>query len=322
MLALLTEPLALPFLLGLYGGGVLLVREAAIRWRRGWPTIFALGAAYGIAEEGLATKTFFDPAHVGILGSFGRVDGVNTVWATELTLFHAVFSIALPILVVRLAFPETSEAPWLLGRRAPAVMVAYGATLASMFFLFDPGYGPASTALLLAGLGIASLVIVARALPREWPSPRRAVRRTRAFALGAAFPIGLFGIAWIGPSLFPLPAAWLLLMVAFAGAMGYSVLGSFASSAEPRARKQLVLGLLTPLLALGVLLSAYGEPPLGVVVAFVIVALYRWRIDPSPVPASGTMPIGPGAAGIAPDGARGEGSRGASGARYGPSAWR
>jgi len=38
--------------LGLYGPGVLLVREAMVRWNKGWATVLLLGAAYGILEEG------------------------------------------------------------------------------------------------------------------------------------------------------------------------------------------------------------------------------------------------------------------------------
>lgn len=47
--------------LGLYGPGVLLIREAKIRWHKGWATVLFLGAAYGILEEGVAPSTLFQP---------------------------------------------------------------------------------------------------------------------------------------------------------------------------------------------------------------------------------------------------------------------
>ncbi|MGI0130082.1 MAG: hypothetical protein ACREEC_08050, partial [Thermoplasmata archaeon] len=47
--------------LGLYGPGVLLVREALVRWRKGWVAVLCLGAAYGLVEEGTALSTLFDP---------------------------------------------------------------------------------------------------------------------------------------------------------------------------------------------------------------------------------------------------------------------
>jgi len=47
------NPLSLLVLTALYGSGAILVRELALRWNKRWPTIFVLGAAYGIVEEGL-----------------------------------------------------------------------------------------------------------------------------------------------------------------------------------------------------------------------------------------------------------------------------
>src|SRR2546425_8913725 len=70
--------------LGLYGSGVILIREAMIRWRKGWASVFLLGVAYGIVEEGVALWTLFNPSAqpVGGLCFYGlwlRVDWVSTV---------------------------------------------------------------------------------------------------------------------------------------------------------------------------------------------------------------------------------------------------
>jgi len=94
--------------LGLYGPGVILIREAKIRWNKGWASVFLLGAAYGIVEEGLALRTLFNPnsSVVGNLGVYGHWLGVNWVWTVGLVIFHAVFSIGLPIFVFGLAFPD------------------------------------------------------------------------------------------------------------------------------------------------------------------------------------------------------------------------
>ena len=44
-------------------------------------------------------KSWFDPHWVdlGIFGSYGRLAGVNWVWAAGLTIYHAIYSIGLPI---------------------------------------------------------------------------------------------------------------------------------------------------------------------------------------------------------------------------------
>lgn len=74
-----------------------------------------LGAAYGIIEEGILVRSFFDPDWVdlGVLGTYGRWLGVNWVWAEWLTIYHAIFSITIPILLVELRYPQYRAQPWL-----------------------------------------------------------------------------------------------------------------------------------------------------------------------------------------------------------------
>src|SRR2546427_12639370 len=65
-------------LIWLYGSGVLVMRETAVRWKTGRPSVLLLGAADGIIEEGLAAKSFFHPGWMalGTLASYGRcLDG-------------------------------------------------------------------------------------------------------------------------------------------------------------------------------------------------------------------------------------------------------
>src|SRR6266498_5423868 len=94
--------------IGLYGSGVILIREAMIRWKKGWASVFLLGVAYGIVEEGLALWTLFNPLAqpVGVLGFYGHWLGVNWVWTVGLLIFHSVYSIGLPIFLFGLVFPE------------------------------------------------------------------------------------------------------------------------------------------------------------------------------------------------------------------------
>ncbi|MCX6612510.1 MAG: hypothetical protein NTW74_16870, partial [Acidobacteria bacterium] len=84
----------------LYGCGAILVREFAVRWQTGWTGVLLMGAAYGILEEALGAKSFFDPQWraLGPLGVHGRWLGVNWVWTLGLTFFHSVLCIGLSIL--------------------------------------------------------------------------------------------------------------------------------------------------------------------------------------------------------------------------------
>ena len=101
----------------LYGSGAILVREMARRRGLGWPSLLTLGAAYGVFEEALVVNTWFShAANVGSLASYGRIWGINAVWALELTVFHAVMSICVPIALVEAAFPHIAARPWLRRR--------------------------------------------------------------------------------------------------------------------------------------------------------------------------------------------------------------
>ena len=199
--ALFFDPLGFAFsflgIVGLYGTGALLIREFVVRFQKGWASVLLLGAAYGIAEEGLAVHTFFEPAGlspVGNLGWYGHAFGVNWLWALGLTAFHAVYSIALPILLTQLWFPEVKAVRWLDSGAVGLVAAVYVFVVG--FFAFLVGHGP-SPPLLLLFLGIeAGLVALAYRIPADFLSVRAGPRRLGAGRLaldGAAF----FG-AWAG----------------------------------------------------------------------------------------------------------------------------
>lgn len=102
----------------LYGCGAIIVRELAILWQKGWLSIFILGAAYGIYEEGVLVQSFFDPGWVdlGDLAVYGRVAGVNWVWTEHLTVFHMLISIAASIAFVEALYPHFRMERWVKSR--------------------------------------------------------------------------------------------------------------------------------------------------------------------------------------------------------------
>jgi len=198
VLALVTNPafffLQIAINVGQYTAGALLVREAILRWNKGWGSVFLLGFAYGITEEGLGDNTLFNSAHGsdGVLGAFGRFDGVNWVWSTAVLAFHVIYSIGLPILLLGLALPATRGRP-LVGRRgigvALATLIASTATEAVIVFgEFHFWMGP----YLLTGclVAIALLVLLAYRLPRGAWTPA-----TEQPSVGA-WEVGLIGFAF------------------------------------------------------------------------------------------------------------------------------
>mgnify|MGYP005646637789 FL=1 len=77
-----------------------------------------LGFAYGIVEEGVAVKSFFDPhwKDIGMFGVYGRWLGVNWVWSLYLTIFHGVWSILAPIVIVEAMYLKVAYKLW-VGKR-------------------------------------------------------------------------------------------------------------------------------------------------------------------------------------------------------------
>lgn len=116
----------------LYGSGALLIREVARRRGLGWASVMLMGGAYGIFEEGLVVNTWANPwlpqvcavVHGKAQGicDYGRVGPINWSWASSLTVFHALVSITIPILLVELLFPRVARLPW-LGRRSRWLLV-------------------------------------------------------------------------------------------------------------------------------------------------------------------------------------------------------
>ena len=94
----------------LYGCGILLIREARVRWNMQWSVIF-FAIAYGILEEGTMIQSFFNPGHwhLGNLSGYGMYFGVMWSWALMLILSHAAISILIPLAITNLTWPEYKD---------------------------------------------------------------------------------------------------------------------------------------------------------------------------------------------------------------------
>jgi len=217
------NPLMLLVLTALYGSGAILIRELALRWRKGWPSILILGAAYGIVEEGLMVKSFFDPywGDLGPLGVYGRWAEVNWVWSLGLTLFHAVWSIGIPILLVTRMFPERATEAW-VGRRMMRFLAALMAVDVAFGFLALTPYRPPAIQYMLAGLGVIALYLLARRMPAEIGAARRdesqgdRPRTKRRFVGGLVAAIAFFAVLWVIPNTGVRPGVTMVLLALLA----------------------------------------------------------------------------------------------------------
>ncbi|AQZ63685.1 hypothetical protein BKM31_21460 [[Actinomadura] parvosata subsp. kistnae] len=189
----------------IYGAGTVLIRELVRRRRGGWPSILLLGLAYGIVEEGLALQALSSPTMYGVAGWAPRILGLNSAYA-ELNLpYHAVFSVALPILLTDLAFPSLRERPYLkrTGVVVAAVVFVLGGVLLRLTVAasIDPGYQapavvPAAYVAAVALLAVVALgVLPSRPAPRtgSHPAPEPASRPKPSGAAPVPWVAGVLG---------------------------------------------------------------------------------------------------------------------------------
>jgi hypothetical protein len=198
------NPFGLLILPALYGSGAVLARELALRWDKRWPTILTLGVAYGIIEEGLMVKSFFDPgwADLGLLGTYGRLAGVNWVWSAALCFYHATISIAIPILLVELMYPDRRDESWIGRRGFIGLSILLAAVVVLGFFALTP-YRPPFLPYLLAILLTTLLYRWSMKQPRRWAEPGQQPKR----ALLWLTLIGFFGVLFFFLVAYGLPEA-------------------------------------------------------------------------------------------------------------------
>jgi len=279
-----TNPITPLLLIWLYGAGVLVMRETAVRWKTGWPSVLLLGAAYGIIEEGLAVKSFFDPGwmDLGTLGWYGRWLDVNWVWSVWLTIYHAVVSIAIPSFLVEWIWPNVRGQPLTSRRGYITAIVLLAAATVFINLVLTP-YRPSPWHLLGAFAAVVLLVWAARQYAdRLWARlPARNVPRSpRVYALaGFGFLMGSFLLYGGGPTFGGIPIVTIL---EGAAVLVLVMLLVRRTSDDPsqwaRQRFAFVAGAVGFLIVLAAFLELAGWRGMGVVAglfAYLLVHLYR-----------------------------------------------
>lgn len=280
------NPITPLLLIWLYGSGVLVMRETAVRWKAGWPAILLLGAAYGIIEEGLAVKSFFDPTWLD----------VNWVWAVWLTIYHAVVSIAVPIFLVDSIWPQTRAKPF-TSKRGYIVAIGLLASATIFINLALTPYRPSAWHLFGALAAVVFLVWAAKTYAeRLWirlPTGRPPSPRVYAIA-GFAFIGGSFLLYGGGPFLGGFPIVSVLEGAAvLLGAM-LLVRRTSGEGLWAKQRFAFVAGIVGFLITLAVFLEIAGWRGMGVVAgafAYLLVRLYQRALPAEP--AAVVVPSGP-----------------------------
>jgi len=200
LVAYLADPKLLVFLCAFYGCAALLLRDAWRARNLGWASVILLGVSFGAMNEGvIAAKWWMIPAK-----GYTLTGGVNWGWATALTMFHVVYSMVIPILVVELLFPRVANQPWL--RRRGTIIAATVLGLTQLLGLFARDHQPnRSLALAFALLLIPIAFLLPRARPRPFdqrPAPGLWKLRFTGFCVALLYFILIYFVpgAWSPPT--------------------------------------------------------------------------------------------------------------------------
>lgn len=193
------------FLVPMYGGGALLIREVARRSGRGWPTILLLGLAYGVVEAGLLDQSLFDPDFAG--QDFQSVAplpglGISAFYLLVFVVGHAVWSIGTPIALIEALVPDRAEEPWL---GVPGLLVTTGLYLAGSAMIYTElrtteGYDASAPQLVVAAVAALGLVVAAFTVPLRRP--------TEGAGPAVPGPWLVLGIGFVAAGLFGLVENW------------------------------------------------------------------------------------------------------------------
>lgn len=271
------HPFGFILLVSFYGSGVVIVRELSTKWKKGWESILLLGAAYGIVEEGLAAKSFFDPnwMDLGILGTYGRWLGVNWVWSVSLTIYHAVYSIAIPILIFSLLFPSLKNKR-LLGDKGLIACFIIFSFVVGFIYLFITPYRPNALLYLITMIIVAVLVIATWKVTAGYVTAKSIEPLVQPILFGvigvtsaSLFFFIMFAVPYLVPiPLIPIILEGLLCMAVLLFVVRYS--GCTKNSSHKLA---FASGLLSPLIFVAFIQEVKGILGMSLVAIFFIIFL-------------------------------------------------
>jgi hypothetical protein len=167
-----------------YGLGALVSRELIVRWGKGRFSLLLLGMAFGVYEEGIVVRSFFNPdwAELGALARYGRFAGVNWTWSELLIHFHMLISIGASVMLAEILYPARRRQSWVSNRVLIACLIGLLAWVPVGWLM--TAYRPPAVWYALSWIAVLALVWVAYRLPARPLLPRgRAAARPFVFLL-------------------------------------------------------------------------------------------------------------------------------------------
>jgi hypothetical protein len=233
-----------------------------------------------VGEEGFAAKTMINP-NSPIIGNqaYSHWLGINWVPLAALTIFHAAFSIAVPILLIELIYPET-KGRRLLGKLGlPVTLVVYGLDVLLLSIWFGDPYHPPPFPIVFLSVYAAALTLAAYLVPRSFLQAKgeRPNRGERTFLLlGLGVMIGFFviggGLTPLGgltTRFLPWPAT-VALFVPFAGLTAWYLVNHAGRSENDLVKIAFLLGMTLIFIPMDIMLEISGDVGVLVYTALII----------------------------------------------------
>ncbi|BCJ39082.1 hypothetical protein Athai_65850 [Actinocatenispora thailandica] len=244
----LSAAFAYPVDAAMYGAGAVLVREVTRRAGRGWPTMLALAAAYGLVEEGFGDMSLFNPRFAGLhLLAPGNLDGIGWTWWLFVLTLHVVWSMGASIALTEALYARRGTAPWLgrVGLTVTAAVFVVGVAVIHWTFRGGlpgfPAYELSAGQALLTAVGTVLCIVVAFLFPRvgrRHPAgtgrvPAPWLVTLLAAAAGAVFELANHGLpgGWPIPVDLVLYALAAVLLVGWSRGRGWTARHAFAPAA-------------------------------------------------------------------------------------------
>lgn len=215
------------FILGpMYGGGAVLIRELARRFRKGWPTILMLAFSYAVLEEAFTTQTLFNPDYLHLnmhlLGpAFIPALGIGGWWTIFVLTLHSVWSISTSIGLVEACVPERATTPWLHwpGLTVDTILFVLGAAASTRFQMKNDPFRATEMQFVVSAIVVAVAAIAAFLLPARpsgtepSPAPSPWIAGVIALIAGSIFLITPPKWAWGAVAIYLLLDAFVIIVV-------------------------------------------------------------------------------------------------------------
>lgn len=269
-----------------YGFGAIICRELKVRWGKGWFCLVLLGIVFGIYEEAIVARSFWDPnwSELGALRDYSYWKGVVWVYAELLVHFHLTISIISSVVLVEILYFDRRHQPWVSRWGFGACLVGLALWMPPLIVL-NP-FMPPLVGYILSWMTMIGLTYAAWRLPARIFRPRpgttmrplgygivAAVNTTLVFV--SVFVLPEMGLPWMPP--------WPVLFVFLAvlDALTFWMIMRWSGNGtrwDDRHKLAMVIGLLSFFIFFDGLKDIFEQPFSGLSLVAVVASWSLWQL--------------------------------------------